>query len=183
MGTIKNKYKEIKYFFFDVDGVLTDGSVTLIPNAGPVRKMSSKDGYALQLAIKKGYHICIITGGNSPQVKDVLSTLGIEHIYLNSRDKLEVFEEHCLAFDIPLNECIYMGDDIPDYEVMNVIGENGLSCCPNDAAKEIQSLSQYVSPFNGGKGCVRDVIEQILKMRGDWFEAKVENSNFKEYTW
>ncbi|MBD78341.1 MAG: 3-deoxy-D-manno-octulosonate 8-phosphate phosphatase [Crocinitomicaceae bacterium] len=167
----------IKTFVFDVDGVLTDGSVALLENGGPVRTMNARDAYALQLAVKKGYEVIIITGGNSSAVKDRLANLGIEHIYLKVSDKRDVFEEHTLAFDTDPNTSLYMGDDIPDFEVMKDVA---LACCPNDASPEIKAISVFISTRNGGKGCVRDIIEQTLKVQNNWFLPEKE---FESFTW
>lgn len=171
----------IKALFFDVDGVLTDGSVQLMADGSQVRTMHAKDGYALQLAAKAGVHICIITGGNSQEVKNRLQNLGIEHIYLSAHSKIDVFEEHIMAYNLQPEECLYMGDDIPDYEVMNTVG---LACCPKDAAPEIRSISNFISTKNGGKGCVRDLIEQYLKINENWFKPEVLNTpKAKEFYW
>lgn len=159
----------IKTFMFDVDGVLTDGSVTLMPNGEQVRKMSSRDGYALQLAVKKGYRVVIITGGSSQQVKDRLQGLGIQDVFLKSSDKKEVFDEYLMIHDLDPMEILYMGDDIPDYEVMQ---EVGVAACPSDAATEIREISAYISPVKGGYGCVRDVIEKVLRSQKNWFQGK-----------
>lgn len=164
---------KIKALFFDVDGVLTDGSVHMMPDGSMVRSMHSKDGYALHLAAKMGVPITIITGGNSKEVKDRLLNLGVTEVYLRCANKIEVFEEHLLGYDIKPEECLYMGDDIPDYEVMANVG---LACCPNDAAPEIKSISHYISTIEGGKGCVRDIVEQYLKVHDKWFKPEYLNT-------
>lgn len=174
------EFIDITHLFFDVDGVLTDGSVIIMDQQGPIRRLSSRDGYAIQLANKKGYHLCVITGGNSEQVKSALQNLGVEHVYLKSSNKLEVFEDHCYAYDIDPKNCLYMGDDIPDFEVMQKVG---LSTCPADACEEIRQISKYVADTKGGHGCAREVIELVLRARGDWFIPKPEHDNFNEYTW
>jgi len=132
-----------------------------------VRRMNIKDGYALQLAVKKGYHVAIISGGDSPEVKDRLLKLGVTDVYMKVHDKLSVFQEYILLNGLDASSTAYMGDDIPDYDVMNHVG---LASCPADAASEIKELSAYVSPLNGGAGCVRDLIEKIMRVRGDWSE-------------
>ncbi|MCB0481782.1 MAG: 3-deoxy-D-manno-octulosonate 8-phosphate phosphatase [Flavobacteriales bacterium] len=177
---LKDKFASISHFFFDVDGVLTDGRVMVFQDGKPIRVLSSKDGYAIQLAVKKGYSVTIITGGNSEDIKQALLHLGANKVYLKSSNKLEIFEEHCLIHEIDPAHCLYMGDDIPDYEVMTKVG---IATCPRDAAPEIIGNSLYVSDVNGGEGCVRDVIEKVLKLRGDWFVPKSEHSNFNEFTW
>jgi|TARA_B110000240_G_C13437750_1_gene426655 3-deoxy-D-manno-octulosonate 8-phosphate phosphatase (KDO 8-P phosphatase) len=167
----------IKTFVFDVDGVLTDGSVLLQENGGQTRAMNAKDGFAVQLAIKKGYEIIIITGGSSNAVKDRLAHLGVKHIYLRASDKRYVLDEHFLTYETDSKSTLYMGDDIPDYEVMQDVA---LACCPKDAAPEIKNISSFISTKNGGDGCVRDIIEQTLKIQDNWFSPEKE---FKSFTW
>ncbi len=172
---------QIKALFFDVDGVLTDGSVSMLQNGEMVRTMHSKDGYVLHLACKMGVPINIITGGNSKAVKDRLTHLGVQNVYLKSANKLDVFEEHLLAHDLTPEQCLYMGDDIPDFEVMTKVG---LACCPQDAASEIKKISHYISPLNGGKGCVRDIVEQYLKIHNKWFKPEYMNTpEAAKFTW
>ncbi len=158
-------FKPIKTFVFDVDGVLAIDTMIVMPDGELVRSMNSKDGYALQLAIKKGYHVVIITGGNSEPVKQRLIKLGVKEVFLgvhNKEEKLKAYAaEHQLSFD----EMLYMGDDIPDYAAMQL---TALPCCPADAVPEIKQISKYISPFTGGYGCGRDVIEKVLKLNGDW---------------
>jgi 3-deoxy-D-manno-octulosonate 8-phosphate phosphatase (KDO 8-P phosphatase) len=161
----KEKLKAITTFFFDVDGVLTDGTVLLLPGGEQARRMNIKDGYALQLAIKQGYKICIITGGKSELVKERLKGLGITDVYLNVQDKVEAFEDFLFSNHLNREETLYMGDDMPDWEVMQKVN---VATCPNDSAPEIKKISHYISPFNGGQGCVRDIIEQVLKVQGKW---------------
>jgi|TARA_R110000737_G_C14612155_1_gene491164 3-deoxy-D-manno-octulosonate 8-phosphate phosphatase (KDO 8-P phosphatase) len=154
----------INTFLFDVDGVLTDGSVMLY-SGEVIRTMSSKDSYALQYATKLGYQIFIITGGNSEEVKMRLENLGITEVVLNSANKVSVFNELQVKYNLDEKTCCYMGDDIPDYALMDLVG---LAAAPQDAVPEIKQIAQYVSPFSGGKGCVRDIIEQTLKVQGKW---------------
>lgn len=162
-------YKEImpiiNTFVFDVDGVLTDGSVTIFPNGELVRIMNIKDGYALKTAVDRGYNICIISGGTNEAVKSRLRALGITDIYLGAHNKVEQLMEYAEIYNIDLEKVLYMGDDIPDLPVMQKVG---LPACPLDAVQEIQSISKYVSQKKGGKGCVRDVIEQVLKVQDQW---------------
>lgn len=164
----KENYKiilnNINTFLFDVDGVLTDGSV-ILHSGEVIRTMSSKDSYALQYASKLGYNIFIVTGGNSEEVKMRLEGLGVTEVVLNSRNKVNVFNELQVKYNLDEKTCCYMGDDIPDYALMELIG---LAVAPQDAVSEIKSVSDYVSPFGGGKGCVRDIIEQTLKAQGKW---------------
>lgn len=158
-------FKPIKTFVFDVDGVLAIDTMIVMPDGELVRSMNSKDGYALQLAIKKGYHIVIITGGNSEPVKQRLIKLGVKQVFSgvhNKQEKLKAYAaEHHLNFD----KMLYMGDDIPDYVAMQL---TALPCCPADAVPEIKQISKYISPFAGGYGCGRDVIEKVLKLNGHW---------------
>ena len=150
---------------FDVDGVLTDSSIILY-NGEFLRKLNSKDGYALQYASKLGYKIIIVTGGNSEDVKSALLGLGINEVHLSSFNKLNVYNELKQKYNLSDEEVLYMGDDIPDYQVMNIVG---VATCPQDAAIEIKGISHYQSPFNGGQTCVRDVIEQTLRVQHKWF--------------
>ena len=165
---------KINTFIFDVDGVLTDGTITLQPDGEQGRTMNIKDGYALQLAVKLGYEVIIITGGKSQIVKDRLNSLGVINVYLGSSDKMEVFEEATLSLDLDPKKCLYMGDDVPDYFVMK---EVGLPTCPLDAAPEIQSISRFISGKKGGEGCVREVIEKVLRAQGKWFDPVQPNEN------
>jgi 3-deoxy-D-manno-octulosonate 8-phosphate phosphatase (KDO 8-P phosphatase) len=162
-----HQFKNINTIVLDVDGVLTDGTLLVMPGGLMVRRMNIKDGYALQLAVKKGYHVAIISGGDSPEVKERLLKLGVTDVYMKVHDKLSVFQEYILLNGLDASSTAYMGDDIPDYDVMNHVG---LASCPADAASEIKELSAYVSPLNGGAGCVRDLIEKIMRVRGDWSE-------------
>ena len=162
-----HQFKNIKTIVLDVDGVLTDGTLLVMPGGLMVRRMNIKDGYALQLAVKKGYHIAIISGGDSPEVKDRLLKLGVTDVYMKVHDKLSVLEEYLLLNGLDAAHTAYMGDDMPDYDVMKHVG---MASCPADAAMEIKELSAYVSPLNGGAGCVRDLIEKIMRVRGDWSE-------------
>ena len=150
---------------FDVDGVLTNGDVLLLHDQ-IIRSLNSRDAYAIQYAVKMGYKIMIVTGGNSLDVKDRLIGLGVHEVHLSSFNKLSVYNKIKNDHQLEDEEILYMGDDIPDYQVMS---EAGLAACPQDAAVEIKSISHYQSPFNGGKHCVRDVIEQTLRVQNKWF--------------
>jgi 3-deoxy-D-manno-octulosonate 8-phosphate phosphatase (KDO 8-P phosphatase) len=163
----KTKLKDINTFIFDVDGVLTDGSVILSSSGEMVRTMSTRDGYAITQAIKNGFNVCIISGGNSDMVRKRLEYLGVKHIHLGVKDKLDVFEDYLIMQQLKAEQVLYMGDDLPDYEVMSRVG---IAAAPNDAAPEILSIADYVSHKKGGEGCVRDVIEQVLKVKDCWFE-------------
>jgi len=167
MDNLQAQLKQISTFVFDVDGVLTDGMVITMPDGDQVRRMNIKDGYALQHAVKKGYEIVIISGGTSESVRKRLNGLGIENVNLGCKNKVSVFEELKKKQGLKEEEILYMGDDIPDYKLMKRVG---FAACPNDAAAEIKEISHYISPYNGGEGCVRQMIEQVLKLRGDWFD-------------
>lgn len=174
----EKSYKEylehITTFIFDVDGVLTDGSVTILSNGDMLRKMNIKDGYALKTAVDKGFNMCIISGGSNEGVRIRLQGLGIKHIYLGAHNKIEQLDEYLNENKIEAKNVLYMGDDIPDYPIMKLVG---LPCCPQDAVPEIKNISKYISHKNGGKGAVRDVIEQVLKVKGKWsgnFDAKYD---------
>ena len=159
--------KNIKLFVFDVDGVLTDGSVILLDNGEQARQMNIKDGYALQLAIKHGYEILIISGGDSTAVKTRLQKLGIKHIFFGVSDKKGLLLNFIKEYIFKKQEILYMGDDVPDLLPMK---EAGVACAPFDAVAEIKSIAHYISPVLGGKGCVRDVIEKVLKLNNLWNE-------------
>lgn len=167
MISYKQKLNQITTFIFDVDGVLTDGSIILMPSGEMVRTMHTKDGYAMQLAIKKGFRIAIISGGRDPMVAERLKYLGVTDIYLGASDKMDAFRDLLFSYDLKPEEIAYMGDDVPDIEVMR---EVGLACCPNDAVADVRSMAEYISLIDGGKGCVRDLIEQTLKVQGKWFD-------------
>ena len=165
---------QVSTFIFDVDGVLTDGSVYVHDDGQLVRKMNIKDGYALKSAVDAGYKVCIISGGSNEGVRSRLKGLGITDIYLGAHNKIEQYQELLEKYNLQPESILYMGDDIPDYPVMNLVG---LACCPRDAAPEIQNVSKYISQKDGGKGCVRDVIEQVLKVQDKWngtFDAKYD---------
>ncbi len=163
----KQKLKDITTFVFDVDGVLTDGLVILDSSGEMARTMHTKDGYALQHAVKKGYNICIITGGNSSMVKKRLEGLGIKDVFMSVHEKLSVFETYLKDKNINANQVVYMGDDLPDFPCINAAG---IGCCPNDSAVEIREVSNYISHLNGGKGCVRDILEQTMRVQGKWMD-------------
>jgi 3-deoxy-D-manno-octulosonate 8-phosphate phosphatase (KDO 8-P phosphatase) len=161
----KTKLAHIKALAFDVDGVFTDGTVQLLPGQEPIRTFHSKDGYAIQVAARQGYQLAVITGGKSETVKERLKTLGIQDVWLGARHKIEAYEEWLAMYDLRDEEVLYMGDDLPDTEVLQ---RAGLSCCPHDSAPEIRAIVDYISPLDGGKGCVREVIEQVLRAQGKW---------------
>lgn len=158
-------FTNINTLIFDVDGVLTNGNLLITAQGQLLRTMNVRDGYAIRHALQAGLHIAIITGGNSDGVTKRLQMLGITDIYANAHHKPDAFEELVLTYNLNKNQILYMGDDLPDWEVMRQVG---MPVCPADAAPEIKSICKYVSPYAGGNGCVRDIIEKILKLRGLW---------------
>lgn len=154
-----------KAFILDIDGVLTDGTLFVLQDGLMARRMNIKDGYALQLAVKNGYEVIIISGGNSPEVKHRLEKLGVAEVHMQVEDKKAFLQQLIHQKNIPLEDVIFMGDDMPDLEVMRSVG---IPCCPADAVQEIKAISIYISPFKGGEGCVRDVIEKVLKLQQQW---------------
>ena len=166
---MKKNYKELLHevtsFVFDVDGVLTDGSVLVTSQGETLRRMNTKDGYALGTALQKGYTICIISKGTNPGVKQLLERLGVNDIYLGVEDKQTVLEEYLDSNNINPKNVLYMGDDIPDIPAMRKVA---LVTSPQNAVTEVKAISDYISHKNGGEGCVRDIVEQVLRVRGDW---------------
>ncbi|UJH67108.1 KdsC family phosphatase [Allomuricauda sp. SCSIO 65647] len=165
----KEYLKDITTFIFDVDGVLTDGSVLITNDGELLRTMNVKDGFAMKAALLKGYNVCIITGGTNKGVRDRLKGLGITDIYLGAHHKEEPLEEYLDSYNIEPKTALYMGDDLPDIPAMKRVA---LATCPQNAAAEVKAISDYVSHKNGGEGCVRDIIEQVMKVHGNW------NANF-----
>ena len=165
-------YKElmnnIDTFIFDVDGVLTDGKLHISSDGELLRQMNVKDGYALKAAIDNGFQVCIISGGKNDGVKTRLQNLGINEVHLGVADKIEVFENYLKKHQIDAQNVLYMGDDIPDYWVMKKVG---LAACPQDAVPEIKSICRYISHKKGGKGAVRDVLEQVMKVQNKWMKT------------
>ncbi len=162
---VLNLFKKITTFVFDVDGVLTDGTVLVLPDSVQARQMHIKDGFALQMAIKNGFKVVIISGGTSDPVVDRLNKLGINEVFMSVPDKKTFLESYLEKKNLKWDELLYMADDIPDLEAMKTCG---LSACPADAVTEIKDISHYISPVNGGFGCVRDVIEKVLKVQSKW---------------
>jgi 3-deoxy-D-manno-octulosonate 8-phosphate phosphatase (KDO 8-P phosphatase) len=158
-------FKNITTFIFDIDGVLTDGSVLVMENGLQARRMSIRDGFALQLAIKTGYRVIAVSGSSPSPVIDRLNKLGIAEVNMSVPDKKSFIASYLEKNKIKKEEVLYMGDDIPDLPVMPVVG---LASCPADAAPEIIEAVNYISPLNGGYGCVRDVIEKVLRLNGHW---------------
>ncbi|MFM6934418.1 MAG: KdsC family phosphatase [Flavobacteriales bacterium] len=164
MTSYKHALNHISTFIFDVDGVFTDGKVYLLKDE-IVRAFNSKDGYAVQYAAKMGYKLFAITGGKSTEVRDRLLELGMERVYLSAHHKLTCYEEIKQHYQLTDDEIAYMGDDIPDIPVLK---SAGLSACPQDAVSDVKKIVAYQSPFDGGKNCVRDIIEQTLRVQGKW---------------
>lgn len=162
---ILDQFKQITTFVFDVDGVLTDGTLFVFDDGQFVRRMHIKDGFALQLAVKKGYRVAIISGGASDAVTKRLNRLGIPDVFMQVTDKNAKLAEYVQQHGLNWNEVLFMGDDIPDYEVMKQVG---LPCAPADAASEIKQIAKYISLLPGGQGCVREVIEKVLKLNNHW---------------
>lgn len=161
----KQLLPKVTTFIFDVDGVLTNGFVTIMPNGELVRTMNIKDGYALKTAVDKGYRICIISGGTNEGVRTRLANLGIEDIFLGAHNKVDQWNFIKEKYNLRAEEVLYMGDDIPDLPVLDKVG---IPTCPNDAAPEVQQISKYISYKKGGEGCVRDIIEQVLRVQKKW---------------
>ncbi len=159
--------KQITTFIFDIDGVLTTGDIIASDSGEYLRTFNIKDGYALQLAVKRGYQVCIISGGKGEAMQKRFEGLGINNIFLGVSDKVEVYSRLCADHNIAAEEILYMGDDIPDLKIMKLVG---LPTCPADAVPEIKAISKYISPYTGGRTAVRDIIEKVLKVQGKWFD-------------
>jgi 3-deoxy-D-manno-octulosonate 8-phosphate phosphatase (KDO 8-P phosphatase) len=170
----KEELNNITTFVLDVDGVLTDGSILVTQEGEMLRNMNIKDGYAMKAAVESGYNLCVISGGSNPGVKIRLQNLGIKEVHLGIGDKVAVLNNYFKTNNINPKDVVYVGDDLPDYHVMQLVG---MPVCPQDAVPEIKALSKYISHKNGGKGCVRDIIEQVMKVQGNWmknFNAKYD---------
>lgn len=158
-------FKEVTTFVFDLDGVLTDGTVLVLNEGLQARQMHVKDGLALQMALKNGYRVVIVSGGYSEPVIGRLQKLGVAEVYLDVKDKLAFIDDYLAKQELSWHEVLFMGDDLPDLAVLK---KAGLPCCPADAVIEVRKVSKYISPVNGGYGCVRDVIEKVLKLNDNW---------------
>ncbi len=169
----KENLKNITTFIFDYDGVMSDGKVWVVNEQDQVRNASVKDGYALHHAVKKGYRIAVISGGKGDSMRLRMNFVGVTDVFQGVGNKLDVFQNYCSEHQIDPQTVLYMGDDIPDYQVMKNVG---IATCPADAVVEIKNIAHYISHEKGGDGCVRDVIEQVLKARGDWM-------NEDAFTW
>jgi 3-deoxy-D-manno-octulosonate 8-phosphate phosphatase (KDO 8-P phosphatase) len=165
--SFKELMNDITTFVLDVDGVLTDGTIHVTQNGEMLRNMNIRDGYAMKAAVENGYNVCIISGGNNDGVRIRLNNLGIKEVHLGVHDKVVILQEYLKNYNIDPSQVLYMGDDIPDYWVMQQVG---LPSCPQDAVPEIKSVSRYISHKLGGQGAVRDVIEQVMKVQGKWLQ-------------
>ena len=174
MSNFKEDLSRIKAFIFDIDGVLSKQTIVLGNDGIPMRSVNLRDGYALQLAVKQGYKLAVISGGDSKSFEKRLNSLGVMEVNLRCKDKKHVFNDFLKKAKLDFSEVLYMGDDIPDYEVMNLAG---VAVCPADADSEIKQIAQYISDKNGGEGCVRDVIEQVMRLHGKWM------NNNDAYVW
>ncbi len=158
-------FQKITTFIFDVDGILTDGTVLVLDDGLQARRMNIKDGFALQMAQKNGYKVLIISGGNSPQVAERMNKLGIMDVHMSVLDKKTLVADYMVKNNLATEQVLYMGDDLPDLPAMSVVG---LPCCPADAVTEVKEAVKYISHLNGGNACVRDVIEKVLKLNDHW---------------
>jgi 3-deoxy-D-manno-octulosonate 8-phosphate phosphatase (KDO 8-P phosphatase) len=165
MANYKALLNKVDTFIFDYDGVMTDGKVILQHEGQPLRSANVKDGYVLQLIVKLGYNVVIISGGMSQSMENRLEMLGIKDVFLGTKNKEKVLEKYLKDKNINPKHVVYMGDDIPDYHVMKMVG---IPVCPADAAEEIKDISIFISDKKGGEGCVRDIVEQVLKIQGKW---------------
>lgn len=175
---MEKSYKEIlpqiDTLIFDIDGVLTNGMITIMPDGELVRNMNVKDGFALKVAIDNGYRICIISGGTNEGVRTRLAKLGIKDIYLGAHHKVDQYNELVRKYNLNHENVLYMGDDLPDLPVMKLVG---MPCSPNNGAREIKNIAKYISDKKGGEGCVRDIIEQVMRVQKKWeenFDAKYD---------
>jgi 3-deoxy-D-manno-octulosonate 8-phosphate phosphatase (KDO 8-P phosphatase) len=165
----KEKLARVKALAFDVDGVFTDGQVYLMPGSEFVRSMNIKDGYAVQHCVKMGYPVAIISGGASDAVRKRFENLGVTDIYLNSHNKWNDYEDFRFKYSLQHSDILYMGDDVPDLKVMQMVG---VPVCPSDAAIELKEIADYISDKGGGQGCVRDIIEQVLRLHDKWLNEE-----------
>ena len=166
MINYKEKLASVKAFVFDFDGVMTNGDVWVYGDGETVRCGNIKDGFAIQYAVKKGYTIALISGATSKSIDNRMKMLGVEQVFTGCGDKIKTYDQFLAANGLTDDQVLAMGDDIPDYPLLK---RAGVACCPADAAVEIKEIADYISLFPGGKGCVRDVIEQVLRLHGTWF--------------
>lgn len=173
MNDYRIRLKNINTFIFDYDGVLSDGKILFTDDGQQIRNGNVKDGYAIQLAQKLGYKIIIISGASTFGIKNRCNLLNIKDTFLNSHNKIEIYENIKIENNLIDKQILYMGDDIPDFQVMLQVG---ISCCPSDATIEIKKIAHYISNYKGGEGCVRDIIEQVLRSQNKWM-------TLESYTW
>lgn len=170
---VMNEYETllspVTTFIFDYDGVMTDGTVYMDSNGDPLRSSNVKDGYALQLASKLGYHVAVISGAIVTNITKRLNSLGVRDVFTGAADKVLVLDEYMRRYGLSPEQIVFMGDDIPDMRVMQMVG---VPACPADAADEVKAISKFISVREGGRGCVRDIIEQTLKVQGKWLSAE-----------
>ncbi len=165
MGNFKEDIAKCEAIILDVDGVMTDGGIIPTAEGDFIRRYNAKDGYALAYAIKEGYNVCIISGGRGFTLENRLKMLGITHYYIDCMDKIAAINDFCAKTGVNPANAVYMGDDIPDLDCMHFVG---IPVAPADAASEAIEAARYVSEFKGGEGCVRDIVEQVLRAKGDW---------------
>lgn len=169
MTSYKELLSQVTTFVFDYDGVLTDGTILIDRDGELLRTANVRDGFAIRQAVKKGFKVAIISGGRTESIRKRFAMLDVHNVYLGVGDKLSVFNQFCAEEGVKPSEVLFMGDDIPDFEVMTVAG---VPCCPSDAAEEIKSVAVYISQYRGGRGCARDVIEQVLRVKNQWFDKQ-----------
>ena len=169
MGLFKEELRSIKAFVFDVDGVLAESRTVLHPSGDMMRTMNTKDGFALFQAVRKNFPVAVISGARSTSIVERFACLGINDVFIDSKNKEKDLTIFLSKYDLEPISVLYMGDDIPDIPAMKIVG---LPTCPQDAAEEVQSISKYISNFQGGNGCVRDVIEQVLRAQGKWYKQE-----------
>lgn len=175
MANFKEDLTTVRAFVFDCDGVFTDGSILTLPSGEMLRTFNTKDGFAVALALKRGYHVAIISGGKGEAMFNRFSMLGIKDIYLGCGNKLRALKEFCAKYNLDSRSVMFMGDDIPDVEPMMAVG---MAVCPSDSVAEVKAVSRYVSNVEGGRGCVRDVVEQVLKAQQKWASVGSEEAIF-----
>ncbi|MFV0521305.1 MAG: KdsC family phosphatase [Mangrovibacterium sp.] len=173
MTFVKDKLLNIKAMIFDFDGVLSEDTSPLGADGVPMRTTNVKDGFAIKNAAGTGMHIAVITGGNTEAVRLRCKKIGVQHIYMEASNKVEVLQKYVAEVGVPLEQILYMGDDLIDLKVMEMVG---FPCCPKDAVDEVKAVASYISPKDGGRGCVRDIIEQVLRAQGIWL-------NENTFTW
>lgn len=169
MSGISYDLSKIKAFAFDVDGVLSTSTISLHPSGEPMRMINIKDGYAIQYAVKSGYPLAIITGGKTDAVRKRFTSLGVSDIFLGADIKLPIYEKWLEKHNLTDEEVMFMGDDIPDMEIML---RAGLPVAPADAANDVLTIAKYISPYKGGEGCGREIIETVMKAQGKWIADK-----------